>query len=276
MRTRPTAAIAAWEYRSAVRTRWVVTMAVVFGVLCVVVTVLAFRSVRELGLTGIGPASATLVNLGVMLPSLMGLLLGAGALAGSGERGMLAMLCAQPLRRGQVAIGAFLGLAGALGATLGVGFGLAMIVVAGAATASDVPALGLLLVSTAGVAAASVAVGVAVSSAFSERVRAVAIAIGLWIVLALGLDIAIAALAPSLHLGPAGLLAAVLANPLETGRILALLGTNLDGAALGPFGAYLIETFGRAGTVAILLGALGAWTIAPLLVARWALGQRDL
>jgi hypothetical protein len=70
----PTTLIASWEYRTAVRTRWVLTMAAVFGGLCVIVTLLAFRTVRELGLTGIGPASATLVNLGVLLPSLMGLL----------------------------------------------------------------------------------------------------------------------------------------------------------------------------------------------------------
>lgn len=275
-RPRPIVAIASWEYRSAVRARWVVTMAAVFGVLSLVVTVLAFRNVRELGLTGIGPASASLVNLGVLLPSLMGLLLGAGTLSGAGERGMLSMLCAQPLRRGQVAVGSFLGLAGALGATLGVGFGLALIVVAGAATADDLPALAMLLLSTAGVAAACVAMGVAISSAVAQRVQALALAIGLWIVLALGLDIAIAALAPSLHLGPGGLLAAVLVNPLETGRILALLGTNLDGAALGPFGAYLIGAFGRAGTIGLLVVALLAWTMGPLLVARWALDRRDL
>ena len=51
-----------------------------------VVTLLAFRTVRELGLSGIGPASATLVNLGVLLPSLMGLLLGAGSLVGARNR----------------------------------------------------------------------------------------------------------------------------------------------------------------------------------------------
>ena len=56
-------------------------MAAIFGLLCVVVTLLAFRTVREFGLAGIGPASAALVNLSVLLPSLMGLLLGAGSVA---------------------------------------------------------------------------------------------------------------------------------------------------------------------------------------------------
>ena len=276
MSTRPVGVIASWEYRSAVRARWVLTMAAVFGLLCVMVTLLAFRTVRELGLTGIGPASATLVNLGVLLPSLMGLLLGAGSLVGAREQGMLAMICAQPLRRSQVATGAFLGLTASLYATLGIGFGVAMLVIAAVATASDVPALVTLIGATLGVGAASVAIGVAISSLVSSRVQAVTLAVGLWIVLSLGVDLALAALAPSVDLGPTGLLVAILANPLEAGRILALLGTNFEGTALGPFGAYLLTTFGRWGTVALLVGDLVAWTLVPLFVARWALPRKDL
>ena len=232
MSAHPVSVIASWEYRTAVRARWVLTMAVVFGLLCVMVTLLAFRTVRELGLSGIGPASATLVNLGVLLPSLMGLLLGAGSLAGAREYGMLAMICAQPLRRSQVATGTFLGLTASLCTTLGIGFGVAMLIIAGVATASDVPALVTLIGATLGVGAASVAIGVAISSLVSSRVQAVTLAVGLWIVLSLGVDLALAALAPSVHLGPTGLLVAILANPLEAGRILALLGTNLEGTAL--------------------------------------------
>ena len=276
MSTHPVGVIASWEYRSAVRARWVLTMAGVFGLLCVMVTLLAFRTVRELGLTGIGPASATLVNLGVLLPSLMGLLLGAGSLVGAREQGMLAMICAQPLRRSQVATGAFLGLTASLYATLGIGFGVAMLVIAAVATASDVPALVTLIGATLGVGAASVAIGVAISSLVSSRVQAVTLAVGLWIVLSLGVDLALAALAPSVDLGPTGLLVAILANPLEAGRILALLGTNFEGTALGPFGAYLLTTFGRWGTVALLVGDLVAWTLVPLFVARWALPRKDL
>jgi hypothetical protein len=107
-------------------------------------------------------------------------------------------------------------------------------------------------------------------------VQAVTLAVGLWIVLSLGVDLALAALAPSVDLGPTGLLVAILANPLEAGRILALLGTNFEGTALGPFGAYLLTTFGRWGTVALLVGDLVAWTLVPLLVARWALPRKDL
>jgi ABC-type transport system involved in multi-copper enzyme maturation permease subunit len=268
--------VASWEYRNSVRARWVLTMAAVFAVLCVVVTLLAFRTVRELGLTGIGPASATLVNLGVLLPSLMGLLLGAGSLVGAREQGMLAMMAAQPVRRASIATGVFVGLTGSLWTTLGVGFGVALLILTSVASASDVPALVTLIGSTFAVAAASVAIGVGVSSVTKSRAQAVSVAVALWILFSLGVDLALAALAPSVHLGPAGLLAAILLNPLEAGRILALLGTNFRGTALGPFGAYLIARFGSWGTVGLLVGDLIAWTAVPLAFARWALPRMDL
>jgi len=272
----PVTVVASWEYRSSVRARWVLTMAAIFGLLCVTVTLLAFRTVRELGLTGIGPASATLVNLGVLLPSLMGLLLGAGSLVGAREQGMLSMMCAQPVRRSSIAFGAFLGLTGSLWTTLGIGYGVALMIMAGVARGSDVPALATLIGATFAVAAASVAIGIGVSSLVSSRVQAVAAGVGLWIVLALGMDLALAALAPTVHLGPVGLLGTILLNPLESGRILALLGTNFEGTALGPFGAYLISRFGTVGSVLVLATDLLAWTVLPLLVARWALARKDL
>lgn len=268
--------IAGWEYRNSVRTRWVLVMAGIFTVLCVAVTLLAFRTVRELGLSGIGPVSATLVNLGVLLPSLMGMLLGAGAIVGAREQGTLAMMAALPLHRGAIATGSFAGLTASLWTTLGVGFGAALLLMSGVARGSDLPALITLIGATGGVAMASVAIGIAISSWSSSRSQAVAGAVGLWIVLSLGVDLALAALAPSVHLGPRGLLAAVLLDPLEAGRILALLGTNFQGTALGPFGAYLVTTFGAAGSAALLVADLALWTVLPVWIARRALVTRDL
>jgi len=149
-------------------------------------------------------------------------------------------------------------------------------VMSAVARASDVPALVTLIASTAAVATASVAIGIAISAVSASRVQAVAGAVALWIVTSLGIDLALAALAPSVHLGPRGLLVAVLLNPMEAGRILALLGTNFQGTALGPFGAYLITTFGATGTVAILALDLLVWTAGPVVLARRILSRRDL
>lgn len=268
--------VAGWEFRESVRSRWVLAMASIFGLLCAVVTLLAFRTVRELGLAGIGPTSATLVNLGVLLPSLMGLLLGGGSLVGKREQGMLGAMAVQPIRRSALVWGTFAGLAASLWATIGLGFGVAAVILSGVVAARDLPGLAALVMATLAVAASCTAIGVAVSTASSSRLQAVSAVVALWIVLALGMDLALAALAPSIHLGPGGLLVAVLSNPLEAGRILALLGTNVEGTALGPFGAYLVGRFGVAGSVGLLSGSLAVWTAGPLLVARALIVRRDL
>lgn len=274
--SRPLATVASWEYRLAVRARWVLVMGTVFAVLAVAVTLLAFRTVRSLGLQGIGPAGAALVNLGVLLPSLMGLLLGAGSFAGERNHGMLSLLLVQPVRPGGVVLGAFLGLTGSLWTTLALGYGATLVILSGAATAGEVPALAALIGATFAVTAVGVAMGAAVASWSGGRLQALATAAGVWILLALGLDLALAALAPTVHLGPGGLLVAVLLNPLEAARILALLGADLEGSALGPFGAYLLSRLGPGGATGILLADLASWIAVPLGLARWALSRRDL
>ncbi len=272
----PVRALASWEYRLAIRGRWVLVMGGIFALLGMIVTLMSFRTVRALGLDGIGPASTALVNLGVLLPSLLGLLLGAGSFTGERDHGLLSLLLAQPLRPLRVVLGVFLGLAGSLVTILAIGYGTILVVVSGAARAADLPGLAALIGASMAVAGVGVALGAVLASWSQSRLKALAMATGLWIVLALGLDLALAAVAPTVHLGPEGLLVAILANPLEAARILALLGADLRGSTLGPFGAYLLARWGQAGAMAILATDLAAWIAAPLAAARFALANRDL
>jgi len=47
-------------------------------------------------------------------------------------------------------------------------------------------------------------------------------------------------------------------------------------AVLGPFGAYLVETFGAGGAAGLLIASFAFWIVVPLGVARWILTSRDL
>ncbi len=273
---RATATLASWELRSAARSRWVIGTAVAFAALCLAVSLLGMRSLRELGLSGVGPASAALINLGIVLPAVMGLLLGGNALAAAREQGVLALLAVQPVSRTSIVLGSFLGVCGALALSVLFGFGAAAVVLSGVAKTSDVVPLLALVGSTLGVSAACVAIGLAFSAFASTRLQATSTAITLWFLLALGMDLALVAIAPAVRMGPVGLLSAVLANPLEAGRVLALLGASPDGTVLGPFGAYLLAVFGSGGAAGVLIASLAFWTIAPLGVARWILTSRDL
>jgi hypothetical protein len=68
----------------------------------------------------------------------------------------------------------------------------------------------------------------------------------------------------------------VLANPIESARVTALLLLDASGGALGTMGIYLSETIGRAGSMFALAAALVLWTVLPLGLAAWILGRRDL
>ena len=270
------AALAGWEFRGAVRSRWVLGTAIAFSALALLVTLLGMRSIRELGLSGAGPASAALMNLGILLPSLMGMLLGTAHLSAAREQGVLAMIATQPVSRRSIAVGTFFGLTGALWATIGTGFGLAVLIVSGVADSAEIVPLVSLLVTTLAVAAVSVAIGVALASLSSSRTQALALAVVLWIAFGFGIDLIVAALAPAIHLGPGGLLIVILLNPLEAARVLALLATSPEATALGPLGSYLLERFGQVGTVALLGASLIGWIVASLGLAEWTLRRRDL
>ena len=272
----PIRAMAGWEYRNASRSRWVIGTAVAFALLCLAVSLLGLRSLRELGLSGVGPASAALINLGILLPALMGLLLGGNAIVAAREQGVLPMIAVQPVSRSSLVLGPFLGVSAALAVSVLLGFGVAAVVLSGVARASDVLPLTALVGSTLAVAVTCVAVGLGVSAVSRSRLQATSTAITLWVMLALGMDLVLAAAAPAVRMGPAGLLIAVVFNPLEAGRILALLGSTPDGTALGPFGAYLVESFGSSGAAAILVGSLVFWTMSPLALARRVLSRGDL
>lgn len=267
-------AVAGWELRGAVRSRFVLGATLTFGAMCLGVTLLGLDALRGLGLAGVGPASAGLVNLGVLVPPLLGLSIGAGSLAGARERGLLAMVAAQPVSSAAIVGGTFAGLAAALWTTVALGFGLAFLVLAGVARVADLAPIAALVGATLAVGTAGLALGIGISALARSRGQATAVAVAAWFLFALGMDLALAGLAPAVRLGPEGLLAAVLLNPLEAGRILALLAASAGGTALGPFGAFLLDRFGTAGATALLAGAIAAWTAAPLAIAARALGRR--
>lgn len=267
---------ASWEFQSAARSRWVIGMSVAFALMCLAVAFAGMRSLRELGLAGVGPAAAALMNLGILVPAMMGLLLGGNALVAAREQGVLPLIAVQPVSRTSIILGPFIGLSAAIVASVLVGYGVAATVLAGVAKGSDVAPLLALVGSTLVVAVTCVAIGLGVSALSRTRLQATSISILLWFLLALGMDLALAAVAPAVKMGPVGLLTAVVANPLEAGRVLALLAANPDGTALGPFGGYLIERFGAGGATTVLLSSLVFWILAPLGLARYIIGRGEL
>ncbi len=269
----PILTVAAWEMKGAARSRWVPAAAALYGLCAVAIALVNLRSMSVLGLRGAEAVVDGLVAIGVLVPPLFGVLLGAGAIAGARETGTLQLVAAQPVRRSSLVWGAFLGMTATVWIATGIGLGMVAVVTAPVVTGSDLAALGVAAAATLAAGTAGVALGILISVLAPSRGQATAVAVAAWFLVALGVDVVLVALAP-VALSPSGLLVTTLANPLASIRTLGLVAT--DPALLGPFRVFLDEQVGRATSIVLLGGAVMLWLALPVAVAAEALRRRDV
>ncbi|MFU8841643.1 MAG: ABC transporter permease subunit [Nitriliruptoraceae bacterium] len=270
-----TLGLATFELRGAARSRWVMIGAGIFAAAALGATISGLRSFASLGLAGAAAATDGLMQVTLLLPPLIGMLLGAGSLARDREGGLLAMFASQPVGRTVLPLATFLGGLLAVWAVVAFGLGVGGVLISTVATVADVLTLATVVAVALATAATSVAIGVAIAALASTHQQATTAAAAMWLLLALGLDLLLVGVAPGLRLAPSGLLASVLLNPIEAARVLVLLLVDGPGA-LGPFGGYLLDRVGRTGAVGVLVGSLVAWTLGPLAVATLAIHRRDI
>jgi Cu-processing system permease protein len=227
------------------------------------------------GLEGYGRVTASLINLCLTLVPLVALLLGSVGLSGDRETGLLELFLAQPASRAQWLIGRFAGSLAAIGLATLLGFGIAGALI-GLATGA---AGGLRYAAFLGIALALAAVFLAIGSAIAvtsrNRVQAIAVALAAWFAAVVVFDLALIAAGALAGAGVTVLAAAVLLNPVEVARILALLLLDPGLEVLGPVGGFLVARLGTPGTAALLATAMAAWVIAPLLAALALFETRD-
>jgi ABC-type transport system involved in multi-copper enzyme maturation permease subunit len=271
-----TATLMSFQARSVIRGRWSIVAILGFAVAAAIVATLGLGSFRQLGLGAVGPAAVSLMNLALLLPTAQALLLGALALSGERESGFLAALRARGVASGVLVLATWLAVTLSAWLSLAAGFAVVAIIVAGSVPAADMPVFFAILLICGLCAAVAAAVGVLVGAAVSNRLQASLVAVAAWFVLALGLDLIVIGLGVFLSLGEPAILGAVLANPIESARVAALLLLDASGGALGTMGIYLSETSGRDGSLALLVGALTLWMALPLGLAALVLGRRDL
>ena len=266
-------ALAQKELRDARRNRWFLLYGAAFAGLALLLAWTALAGAGAYGAAGFARTAASLINLALLVVPLMGLTLGALALAGERERGTLLYLMAQPVTALEVVVGKYLGLAAALTAALALGFGLSGAVlawqggVAGVASFLALAGLTLLL------GLAALGLGFLLSAAVRRGATAVGLALLLWLLLAFLSDLGVMGTALVLRLGVEELLAAALVNPLQVFKMAATLATRSSLEVLGAAGVYAVRTYGDA-LMALLLALLAAWALAPLALA-WLVCRRQ-
>lgn len=275
--TRPVLIIAHRELMEAIRHRWVVLSGTLFAVLALALAAFGMRSVGAAGFAGFSRTAIGLLNLVLYLVPLLALLLAINSMAAEREEGPLEVLMAQPIRRSDIVLGKFFGLAAALMAALLGGFGAAGVVIGIAGVDSAVLAFVFLLLRAMGLGLAFLSLGLWIAAATATRLQALTWALIVWVGAVLLYDLVIVgvtALAGGVVLkATLGLL--LIANPVDLVRVGTLIHLGGD-ASFGLTAQALIGFLrGPLGTL-LFTAALLAWIILPLLGAVRTFARRDL
>jgi len=258
--------IARKEVRDALRNRWFLLFTVAFGGLALALSALAHPGGSQLRFSGYSRTAASLINLVLLFVPLIGLTLGASNLANERETGALAYLLAQPVTRAEVLLGKYCGLAGALFASLVLGFGLAGI---GMATQGQVEAPGSYLLTVllaCLLALAMLSLGFLVSTIARKASTALGGSLFLWLLLVFVGDLGIMGTAIVTQMPIEAVFYVASVNPLQLFKMSAILNIQANLEVLGPAGIYAVRQFGDA-LLPLFIGGLVLWIVVPLAIA---------
>ena len=267
--THPTGASATWkildyQLRNLARSRWLLAYALFFA--------LATDALLRFGGDGT-KALLSLTSVVLFVVPLAGVVFGTMYLYDARE--FTELLLAQPVGRGQLFAGLFLGLALPLVLALAAGVGLPF-AVHGLAAGATGATLAVLLGVGAALTLIFVALAFVVAGRVEDRVKGLGLAVGLWLFLALLYDGLVLLLAMVFADRPLErpMLGLVVLNPVDLARVLLLLRFDVP-ALMGYTGAVFERFFGGAGGVLVAIAALLLWTAGPLLLGARSFRRRD-
>jgi Cu-processing system permease protein len=252
--------------------------AVAFGGLALAIAASGYVISGGHGIQDFARTAASLLQLVLLIVPLGSLMM--GILAMTPERGGAEVLYAQPVPRGRMLAGTWLGLLEALVGAQLLGFGAAALVIFSTNGDEGVAGYGLIVVASAALTAVflSIAAAISVGSIGRRRIRALAHGLVLWFALALAFDVAVLGAATMLRSGDASrlLIVSALVNPIDAVRTGAFLGLEGTGA-FGPASQALLRfTGGPVGAASLIMVSLFAWVIVPGAFAHARLSRIDI
>jgi Cu-processing system permease protein len=258
--------IAEKELRDSLRNRWFVVFTIAFAGLALALSALIQPGAGQLHIASYSRTTASLINLVLLFVPLIGLTLGATNLAGDRETGTLAYLLAQPITRVEVLLGKYLGVAGALFATLTIGFGVAGAALALQGSINDAAGYLLTVVLAYLLALAMLSLGFLMSAVAQKTVAALGGALFLWLFLVFIGDLGIMGTAVITQMPITSVFFVAAINPLQMFKIASILTIQANLEVLGPAGLYATNQFGALLLPLLLVGLL-LWIVLPLLGA---------
>ncbi|WP_416337027.1 ABC transporter permease [Desulfitobacterium sp.] len=268
--------VAEKELLESMRSRWLITFTVIFGLLALLISFFGLSGMGVGGYQGFNRVTASLLNLVLYLLPLIALVIGSASIAGEKEAGSLHVLLTQPVSKSEVIIGKFLGLALALTASILAGFGGAGIVIAWKTGTLNITDYLLFVLLSIILALIFLSISLLISVVTSRRSQAVALAILVWFFMILVYDflaIGVASLQTITIVVPL-LFALLLMNPADMVRVLVIL--KLGGEeTFGPTLAVLTRTMSTSSGMVLLSLTLLLWLIIPLACAVYLFSRKQ-
>ncbi|MCC6552580.1 MAG: ABC transporter permease subunit [Polyangiaceae bacterium] len=267
-RSRELVACARLDFGEVLRSRWILSAAMIYGVAAAIFVLVGLRESTVLGFTGMGRVLLSFCHALLVLLPLLALTATAQVINRARDDGTLELLFSHPLSRG----GYFVAVS--MTRYLSLVLPLLLLIVAmalGAALAFGEAIPWRILGRTLGVSATLlwtfVGAGLAVSTLTRNQTKAIVYALILWALAVALLDFALIGLLLRWRLDARAVFLLAALNPVQAARLALLSGVDPELGAFGPVGFYLATRVGGAALLALGL----AWpTLAG--VACWSLG----
>ena len=276
MDTNAVTTIARQELVINIRNRWTLVFAAVFGILVLAISYFGLVTAGTVGFQGFARTSASLLNMVLYIVPLVALTM--GTLSFSSEKSANELLFSQPVSRGEILLGKFLGLFASIFTATVIGFGLAGVIVAAKAGTEGslrYPAfVGFSLL----LALIFLSLSALIAALCRRKSKAFGVALFVWFFFVLFYDLLVIGLTFLLQERTANafIFASLFGNPVDMVRIASLI--TLNGKDIfGAGGAALLKFLGGEGmSMALLLVALFCWVALPLVVAQRLLKHQDI
>jgi len=228
------------------------------------------------GFQGFARTSASLLNMVLYIVPLVALTM--GTLSFTSEKSAGELLFAQPVTRGEILLGKFMGLFASIFTATLVGFGLAGIIIAAEAGTEGSWRYPWFVGFSLLLALVFLSLSAFISALCGRKSKALGVALFVWFFFVLFYDLLVIGGTFLLKEQTANTLifGSLFGNPVDMVRIASLMtlnGKNIFGAG----GAALLKFLGGEGlSIALLLVALSVWVVAPLLFAQRLLRRQDI
>lgn len=254
------------ELRDAMHNRWFIVFTIAFAGLALALSALMQPGGTQLRMMSYSRTSASLINLVLLFVPLISLTLGSANLTGDRETGALVYLLAQPVSRVEVLLGKYFGMAGALLATLTLGFGVAGVALSLQGSIQDAGSYLFTVILAYLLALAMLSLGFLMSTIAKKTTAALGGALFLWLLLVFIGDLGIMGTAISTQMPIQMVFFIAVLNPLQMFKIASILTIQANLEVLGPAGLYATDQFGGLLLPLLLIG-LVLWIVIPLMGA---------